>query len=32
MSQIGNADQTPVWFDMPENTMVNMIGERSVPI
>lgn len=31
-SQIGNADQTPVWFDMPEGTTVNPVGERSVSI
>jgi hypothetical protein len=22
LSQIGNADQTPVWFDMPESTTI----------
>lgn len=32
LSQIGNADQTPVWFDMPENTTVNVRGERSVQV
>uniref|UniRef100_A0A023GJZ4 Putative tigger transposase n=1 Tax=Amblyomma triste TaxID=251400 RepID=A0A023GJZ4_AMBTT len=30
MSQIGNADQTPLTFDMPRNTTVNEKGARSV--
>lgn len=28
--QIGNADQTPVWFNAPENTMVDFKGTRSL--
>lgn len=30
MSQIGNADQTPVWFGSPENCIVEMKGKKSV--
>ncbi|KAH7959912.1 hypothetical protein HPB49_014863 [Dermacentor silvarum] len=30
LSQIGNADQTPLTFDMPRNTTVNEKGARSV--
>lgn len=29
-SQIGNADETPLYFEMPRNTTVNKVGERSV--
>ncbi|KAJ8867768.1 hypothetical protein PR048_031571 [Dryococelus australis] len=32
LSQIGNADQTPVWFDMPESMTVSVVDERSVPV
>ncbi|KAJ8868502.1 hypothetical protein PR048_030030 [Dryococelus australis] len=31
LSQISNADQTPVWFDMPDS-IVSLVGERSVPV
>lgn len=31
-AQIGNADQTPVYFDMPSNVTVNCKGEKSVHI
>ncbi|KAM7312951.1 pogo transposable element with KRAB domain [Ixodes scapularis] len=30
LSQIGNADHTPVWFDSPENCTVNAKGQKSV--
>jgi hypothetical protein len=30
--QIGNADQTPVYFDMPRNTSIEKQGMRSVTI
>jgi hypothetical protein len=30
VSQIGNADQTPVYFEMPLNTMVHKKGDKSV--
>jgi hypothetical protein len=32
LSQIGNADQTPVIFDMPRNTSIEKQGMRSVTI
>lgn len=32
MSQIGNCDQTPVFFYMPSNTTVNTKGEKTVMI
>jgi hypothetical protein len=32
LSQIGNADQTPVFFDMPRNTSIEKQGVRSVTI
>lgn len=32
LGQIGNADQTPVYFDMPEATTVTPSGARSVKI
>lgn len=32
MSQIGNADETPLTFDMPPNTTVSEKGVSSVPI
>lgn len=32
LSQIGNADETPIWLDMPRNYTVNEIGSRQVPI
>lgn len=32
LSQIGNADQTPVWFCMPQSTAVEHAGERSVQV
>ncbi|KAH7941748.1 hypothetical protein HPB49_016929 [Dermacentor silvarum] len=30
LDQIGNADQTPVWFYAPQNTTVNQSGAKSV--
>lgn len=30
LGQIGNADQTPVWFDMPSKRTVSAKGERQV--
>lgn len=30
LDQIGNADQTPVWFYAPQNTTVNQTGAKSV--
>ncbi|KAM7315265.1 hypothetical protein ISCGN_005047 [Ixodes scapularis] len=30
LSQIGNVDQTSVWFDSPENCTVNAKGQKSV--
>lgn len=32
LSQIGNADQTPVWFDAPENVTVEAKGKKSVQV
>jgi hypothetical protein len=32
LSQTGNADQTPVFFDMPRNTSIEKQGVRSVTI
>jgi hypothetical protein len=32
LGQIGNADQTLVFFDMPKSTTVNSAGERTVQI
>ena len=32
LSQIGNADQTPLTFDMPYNTTVNTKGAKSVQL
>lgn len=32
LSQIGNADQTPVWFDAPENCTVDVKGAKSVSV
>lgn len=32
LSQIGNADQTPVFFDMPRNSTIAMKGESSIPM
>jgi hypothetical protein len=32
LSQIGNADQAPVWFDMTESTTIEHVGARSVQI
>lgn len=32
LSQIGNADQTPVWFDCPENYTVELKGKKSVAV
>lgn len=32
LSQIGNADQTPVWFDAPESTTVDLKGAKSVSV
>lgn len=31
-SQIGNADQTPVWFDAPENVTVEAKGKKSIHV
>jgi hypothetical protein len=31
-SQIGNADQTAIWFDMPELTTIELVGERPVQV
>jgi hypothetical protein len=30
-NQIGNADQTPVYFDMPSNYTIHYTGAKSVP-
>lgn len=30
LSQIGNADETPIYFDMPTNYTVNVKGEKQV--
>jgi hypothetical protein len=32
LSQIGNADQTPLYFNMPTNTTIVGKGEKSVII
>ena len=32
LSSIGNMDETPLWLDMPGDTTVSRIGERSVSI
>ncbi|KAH9379826.1 hypothetical protein HPB48_010401 [Haemaphysalis longicornis] len=32
LSQIGNANQTPVWFDAPESTTVDFKGLKSVSV
>jgi len=32
MSSIGNMDETPLWLDMPGDTTVAHVGERSVAI
>jgi hypothetical protein len=32
LSQIGNTDQIPVWFHMPELTTIEHVGERSVQV
>jgi hypothetical protein len=32
LSQIGNSDQTLIWFDMPESTTIEHNGERSVQV
>jgi hypothetical protein len=32
LSQIGNADQTLIWFDMTASDTIEHIGERSVQI
>jgi hypothetical protein len=32
LGQIGNDNQTPVFFDMPESTTVNSTGEKTVQI
>ena len=32
LSNIGNMDETPLWFDMPGDTTITHRGERSVPI
>jgi hypothetical protein len=32
LTQIGNTEQTPIWFDMPESTTIEHVGERSVQV
>lgn len=32
LCQIGNADQTPVYFEMPVDTTVNKVGDKTVKI
>lgn len=32
LSQIGNADQTPVWFDSPESCTIDIKGKKSVTV
>jgi hypothetical protein len=32
LSQTGNADQTLIWFDMPESITMKHAGERSVQV
>lgn len=32
LSEIANADQTPVWFDCPENCTVELKGKKSVSV
>jgi hypothetical protein len=32
VSQIGNADQTPVYFEMPLNTTVHKKGDKNVTV
>ena len=32
LSSIGNMDETPLWLDMPGDTTVTQVGDRSVPI
>lgn len=32
LGQIGNADETPVYFDMPRNNTVNEVGAREVKV
>jgi hypothetical protein len=29
LSQIGNADETPIWFDVPQSSTVKHVGKRS---
>lgn len=32
MGQIGNADETPVYFDMPADSTINAVGDKSVRV
>ena len=32
LASIGNMDETPLWMDMPGDTTVASVGERSIPI
>ena len=32
LSQIGAMDETPVWLDMPADTIVEFVGMKSIPI
>ena len=32
LNRIGNADETPIWFDMTYNTSISKIGEKSVKV
>jgi hypothetical protein len=32
LSSIGNMDETPLWLDMPGDTTVAEVGQRSIPI
>lgn len=32
LSQIGNMDETPMFFDLPGNTTVNRIGEKTISV
>ena len=32
LSQIGNMDETPLWFDLPGNKTVDMKGSKTVQV
>lgn len=32
LSHIGNADETPIWLDMPRNYSVDVTGSKQIPI